>query len=101
MKNLEDAKRIETARKCLSLISRIAARGACSECPDEIGYALEELSQALFERTGSDRIMFLPVPANEIRGLDQLLVELGFIDSGSSELGAANPVKGAPHGTWN
>ncbi len=45
--------RIDTARNCLALISAIAARGASSPDPEHVGYALEELTQVLFERTGS------------------------------------------------
>jgi hypothetical protein len=83
----ESAKRIETARKCLMLISRIAARGACSEDPEAIGYALEELSQVLFERTGSEQRLFEPVHADQLRNLGQLLDELEFVDSCSSSMG--------------
>jgi hypothetical protein len=50
----EPDRRVRLARQCLTLISRIAARGACSENPEHVGYVLEELSQVLFERSGSE-----------------------------------------------
>jgi len=64
--------RIELARKCLAMISRIAARGAGSENPEQVGYDLGELSQVLFERSGSKERLFEPVPANQIAGLGKL-----------------------------
>ena len=59
---------IELAKKCLALIRDIADRGLCSQDAEQIGYALEELSQVLYERTSDDRI-FEPIPADHIRGL--------------------------------
>ena len=72
---------IELAKSCLSRISNIAARGARSEDPANIGYALEELTQALFERTGNDERVFAPLPANRLFDLDHLLSELELIDA--------------------
>ncbi len=96
----QSAQRIENARKCLTLIAHIAARGACSESPEQVGYALEELSQVLFERSGREDRLFEPIPADEIPNLDLLLDELALVDSFSSSM-AADPVKFAPPGTWN
>ena len=50
----DGTERIQLAKKCLALISRIAARGACSQNPAHIGYALQELTQVLLERTGCE-----------------------------------------------
>jgi hypothetical protein len=61
--------KIELARRCLALISDIAGRGACSQNPEHIGYALQELTQVMVERTGSKDRLFEPVPADEIRDL--------------------------------
>jgi hypothetical protein len=82
------ATRIATAKVCLSLISRIAGRGASSDDPEAIGYALEELSQVLVERSETEMRLFEPVPADNIRDLDLLLDELGFVDSFSSSVEA-------------
>jgi hypothetical protein len=79
---------VEIARKCLGLIRDIAERGAASWDPAHIGYALQELSQVLLERTGTEDRKFEPAPANEIPGLDQLYLELQWVDGFSEEMSA-------------
>jgi hypothetical protein len=86
--------RIELAKKCLTLISNIAQRGASSEDPEQIGCALQELTQVLFERTGNHERLFEPIPANEIQDLDYLCSELDFVESCSTSIAA-----GATNGT--
>ena len=81
----------EMARRCLSLISEIAGRGARSRDPEQIGYALQELTQVLFERTGCDDRLFEPVAADQIKGLTKLHGELDFIN-GSSQDFMASPL---------
>jgi hypothetical protein len=81
-------KNIELAKSCLRRISDIATRGACSEDPENVGYALQELTQALFERTGSEERVFEPMRADCIQNLDQLLGELELIDSCSQSMSA-------------
>lgn len=51
---------IELARKCLALIRYIAERGALSWDPKQVVYALQELSQVIYERTGDDERVFEP-----------------------------------------
>jgi len=80
---------IELAKRCLALIRDIAGRGACSQNPEHIGYALEELSQVLCERTGSDERLFEPIPADQIRGLRWLYEELDFVDGASQGMVAS------------
>jgi hypothetical protein len=58
---------IELAKKCLRLIGRIAERGARSQNPANIGYVLQELSQVLLERTGTQDRIFEPVDADQLR----------------------------------
>jgi len=77
---------VKTARKCLGLIRDIANRGASSWDANVVGYALQELSQVLLERTGEDERSFEPVPAHEISGLDELRVELEWVDGFSREM---------------
>ncbi len=96
MTNDKSITRIDTARKCLTMITRIASRGAASDNPLYIGYALEELSQVLFERTGSEERIFEPVSANLIRDLDWLLDELLFVDTYSFSKPTADPMKCPP-----
>jgi hypothetical protein len=79
------------ARQCLQRISEIASRGARSQDPQQIGYALQELTQVLFERTGSDDRVFEPVPPSEIRDLEGLCVELDFVNCSAQDLMAGNP----------
>ena len=77
---------VEVARKCLGLIRDIAERGVASWDPEDVGYALQELSQVLFERTGIEDRKFEPVFANEIPGLDWLYLELQWVDDFSQDL---------------
>jgi hypothetical protein len=77
---------VEKARQCLGLIRDIADRGASSWDANVVGYALQELSQVLLERTGEDERSFEPVPADEISGLDELRVELEWVDGCSREM---------------
>jgi hypothetical protein len=60
---------VDLARKCLALIRDIAEWGALSWDPADVGYALQELSQVLLERTGTEDRVFEPVPANEKEAL--------------------------------
>lgn len=77
--NSEDD-RIELAKQCLWLISHIAARGPTSQDPEQIGYALQELSQVLLERTGHLERVFELVAADQIEGLGSLFSDLLFFD---------------------
>jgi hypothetical protein len=83
------ANNIELAKRCLTLISDIAGRGACSRSPEQIGYALQELTQALVERTGTNDRLFEPIPADEIRDLRWLHEELDLVDSLSQSMAAS------------
>ena len=88
--SLTGSNNIELAKRCLALISDIAGRGACSQNPEHIGYALQELTQVLVERTGSSDRLFEPVPAHEIRDLPWLHEELDFVDSLSQSMMASH-----------
>ena len=81
---------IELAKRCLALISDIAGRGACSQNPEHIGYALQELTQVLLERTGNNDRLFEPVPADQIHDLPWLHEELDFVDSLSQSMIASH-----------
>jgi hypothetical protein len=83
---MTNQKQVELARKCLELIRDIADRGASSWNPEVVGYALEELSQVLLERTGCEDRVFEPVHAGQIPNLDRLYEELAFVDSASQDL---------------
>jgi hypothetical protein len=58
--------------------------------PDDVGYALQELSQVLLERTGTQDRIFEPIPAGEIEYLAALYVELDFVDTSSQSLFASH-----------
>ena len=92
MKEPFDLAGVEQARKCLALIEQIAARGASSPDPAHVGYALQELSQVLIERTGDQRRLFVPVSADQITGLPALMKELEFVDWCSEDLQASRLV---------
>jgi hypothetical protein len=76
----------DQARKCLALIRDIAGRGAVSVDPQHVGYAIQELTQILLERTGTEEIYFLPVSPAELTDLDKLREELDFADACSQDL---------------
>ena len=78
------------AKKCLELIRDIAERGICSHNPENVVYALQELTQTLFERTGSEDRVFEPVSAEEIPDLDWLYKELDFVNGCSQDLTRPN-----------
>jgi hypothetical protein len=80
--------KVKMAKLCLALIRDIAARGARSENPEHIGYALQEISQALIERTGTEERYFEPVPAGQISGLEALKEDLDIVDCSSQDLAA-------------
>ena len=77
--------RIELAKKCLRLIGRIAERGARSQNPANVGYIIQELSQVLLERTGTQDRVFEPVDADQLHDLTRLYGELDFVDVCSSD----------------
>ena len=81
---------LDLARKCLSLIRDIADRGAMSWDPETVGYALQELSQVLLERTGTEDRIFEPVAAGEIPDLAALYVELEWVNGFSQEFCASH-----------
>ena len=81
---------LDLAKKCLALIRDVAARGACSDDPELIGYSLQELTQVLLERTGTEERLFEPVPAHNIRDLEKLYEELDFVDSSSQSMTACS-----------
>lgn len=81
---------LNLAKKCLSLIRDIAERGASSNNPENVGYALQELSQVLFERTGSQERAFEPISAELLTGLRNLHEELAFVDSSSESMAASD-----------
>ena len=80
---------LEHARACLTLIRDIAERGASSAAPENVGYALQEVTQVLLERTGTEERIFEPVPADEIGSLKALQVELEFVNCSSQDLATA------------
>ena len=84
--SLTSEARIELAKTCLRLIGRIAERCARSQNPEIIGYALQELSQVLLERTGTQDRVFEPVDADQLQDLARLYGELDFVDVSSSDL---------------
>ena len=86
-------KNLELTRKCLTLISRIAARGACSPDSEHVVDTLMELTHALLEPLYSTR--------NGVRDLDQMHQELDHIDSTSQEFTAWHVLKYALRSTWN
>jgi hypothetical protein len=86
MTTLYEQKNIELGRRCLALIRDIAERGASSWDPEQVGYAIQELSQVLLERLGGEDRMFEPVSAGQLTELAQLHEELLRVDVFSTEM---------------
>lgn len=87
---------IELVRKCLTLISRIAARSAASPDPEHVDDTLMELEYALRKSpfgTGTT--------GNRADDLARLHQELDFIDSTSQGFTARDILKYAVRNTWN
>ncbi len=78
--------KVELARKCLGLIRDIADRGALSWDADQVGYALQELSQVLLERVDGEDRAVEPVSAECIQDLAHLHEELLFVDGCSRDM---------------
>jgi len=76
----------DIAKRCLSLIGEIARRGARSSNPEVIGYALQELTQVLFERSGSQERIFEPVAPDRISDLEELFVELASVNDAATSM---------------
>jgi hypothetical protein len=91
---------LEVTRKCLTLISRIAARGACSPDAQNLADTLMELRCALLgPRHATDAWDAVLEP--EKRDLDRIHRELDFIDSTSQNLNARDALKFTVRSTWN
>jgi hypothetical protein len=85
-----DARKVERARNCLGLICDIADRGASSWDAETVGHVLQELSQALLERAGTQERVFEPLTADEILDLAALFTELQLVDGFSQEFCASH-----------
>jgi hypothetical protein len=85
-----DSCNVEEAKQCLRLIRDIADRGANSWSPEHVGYALQELSQVLLERTGVEDRVFEPVMAGQLENLSKLREELEFVNAGSESMAIAD-----------
>src|ERR1039457_2046796 len=80
---------LELAQKCLLAIRDIADRAVRSLDPEIIGYAIQELTQVLLERTGNDERLFEPVSVEQINDLPKLYAERDFVDRCSQDLVAS------------
>jgi hypothetical protein len=90
---------LDLTRRCLVLISRIAARAAASPDADHVSDTLMELAIALERpkglQTGHSG------DQHPARSLDRIHQELNFIDSTSQEFTARDALKFALRSTWN
>jgi hypothetical protein len=78
----------ELAQQCLIAIRDIADRAVRSLDPENMGYAIQELTQVLVERTGNDERLFEPVSIEQINDLPKLYAELEFVEACSQEFEA-------------
>ena len=89
-------KKLELTRKCLTLISRIASRGAASPDPEHAQDTLMELHYTQLTSPYEEETAH-----KDIRDLERLHQELDFIDSSSQEFTAYDVLKFATWNTWN
>ena len=82
---------VAMTRKCLTLICDIAGRGARADDPNHVGYALQELSQVILERTGTERRLFEPASALQMNGLEKLEQELSFVNDCAADMASWEP----------
>ena len=73
-------KNLDLVRKCLTLISRIAARGAAAQDPQYVSDALFQLSYALETYPYSSLMLEPPVSSKSIHPLHKLHQELDEIE---------------------
>jgi hypothetical protein len=85
-------KDLELVRRCLTLISRIAARGACSTDDEHVFDTLMELRVALHNPR---------VSPTKHQDIERVHHELDFIDSTSQPLMAELILKCSTRSTWN
>ena len=83
------ANNVEVARKCLERIRDIADRGASSWDAAQVSYALQELTQVLFERSGSDERLFEPESLHQNGDIRKLYEELEFVNALSQDMNRA------------
>jgi hypothetical protein len=86
---------LELVKKCLTLISRIAARGASSSDPDHVLYTLMELAYALDHARKAKGYRLVDF---DIEFLHQ---ELDFTDSTSEPMTAEMILKYSSRNTFN
>jgi hypothetical protein len=91
---------LQQVRKCLTLISRIAARGACSPLPEHVRDTLFELIYALDARRGWPEPTAHEMTSNE-RRVQRLHDELDEIDATSQPLQASLILEYSVRSTWN
>ena len=77
----EYGQNIDLVRKCLTLISRIAARGAAAQDPQYVSDILFQLSYALETYLYRSCMLEPPVSSKSIHQLHNLRQELDEIDS--------------------
>ena len=75
---------LDLVRRCLTIISRIAARGASSPDPDHVRDTLFELSHALQKCSYDARTLEPPASLGGFYRLLKLHQDLDFIDSTST-----------------
>jgi hypothetical protein len=90
---------LELVKKCLTLISRIAARGASSPDPDHVRYTLLELTYAL-DHARKAKGYSVDDFDTDCR-LASLHQELDFIDSTSEPMTAEMILKYSSRNTFN
>ena len=99
-KDLEDMDEdLELIRKCLTLISRIAARGAGSPDPDYVRDTLMELAYAL-TRSDTDDLGSAERPSRP-EALEKLHKELDYTDWTDDPFNAHSILHYAARTTWN
>ena len=94
-------KNLDLVRKCLTLISRIAARGAAAQDPQYVSDILFQLSYALQTYPYSSRTLEPPISPKGIHQLHKLHQELDETDSMSTGYTVQDFLRFVNTSTWN
>ena len=94
-------KDLELRKRCLTLISHLAARAASSPYAEHAELMLKELKYALSESPSDLESMDSVATSDELYELDQLCRLLKFIDSNCQRYTAYHVLKFATRSTWN
>jgi hypothetical protein len=92
---------LKAIRNCLALVSRIAARGACSPDTQQVVDTLMELTFVLADSRRSGDMSNTMLERCRVPNLIRMRDDLNEIDSTAQDFTASDALKFASRSTWN